>query len=215
MAQIKITAVSDLHGHTPKTDGGDILIVAGDLTASDKPVQYERFFQWLYHQEYDHKIVVAGNHDGWIEVRDIAIHTFPGCIYLENEGIEIDGINIWGSPHTKKFIGVNPLCAAFMCDTEEDLDEYWQMIPEDTDIVVTHGPPKGVLDLSYNRNRCGSETLLKRVMDISPQYHIFGHLHESYGTWESGNKYHPTKFINASHVNRMYDGVNDPVNFRI
>lgn len=207
---IRIAVLSDLHGYEPKTTGGDLLIIAGDLTASDKQTQYDRFFFWLDHQKYSKKIIVGGNHDGWLAERDTCIDYFPECDYLCDEGTEFEGIKIWGSPHTKTFIGINPLCAAFMCDTEEDLNEYWQMIPLDTDILITHGPPKGILDTSYNNNRCGSETLLRHVMEVKPRYHFFGHIHECGG--KDPHVIENTHFINASHVDHRYKPVNPPIN---
>lgn len=227
---MKIDCISDLHGHYPKLEGGDLLIVAGDLTARDTAIEYLDFNGWLCEQKYDRKIVIAGNHDGLIE-KGINVEIKEGlssvvvpiladrAIYLQDFGCHYQGMKIWGSPWTKNFKGQNPKCKAFGLDTEEELAAKWALIPDDTNILITHSPPYVILDhvekYCYGNSRdydilpCGSETLRQHVMQrIKPAIHVFGHIHE----W--GGKIVDTvttKFINASHVNEHYQPVNKPV----
>ena len=227
-----IDAISDLHGFFPDLKGGDLLIVAGDLTASDANAQYLLFMEWLDAQEYKQKIVVAGNHDNLLfeEKFKISLPEYYSqgerIIYLCDSGTEFEGPKIWGSPWTPLFRGVNRRCAAFMLP-EAELEAKFALIPDDVDILVTHGPPYGILDavrkygpFSHEREECvGSESLLKRVFDIRPQLHIFGHIHEGYGEYHHTPRdgascelgITPIKFINCSHVNERYEPVNKPI----
>ncbi len=204
-----IDCIADLHGHYPKLEGGDLLIVPGDLTASDKQNQYFKFEEWLEAQDYTKKVVIAGNHDNWLI--ENGPHMFDGSDYLCDSGTEFEGLKIWGSPWTKTFAGMNPHCKAFTCDTEDKLGEKWALIPGDTDILITHSPPYGVLDETSKGHSVGSRTLLIAVAGIKPILHCFGHIHERGGTdmffsWGMG-----TKFVNCSHVNACYKPVNKHV----
>ena len=160
-----IDCISDLHGFYPTLEGGDLLIVAGDLTARDTKEEHIEFSAWLSNQDYPHKVVIAGNHDNKLILLGGPIKA-PHVDYLldsgtefalwpelptaspENEGkiFERQKVKIWGSPWTLKFPRMNPNCMAFTCDTEEELAEKWKLIPEDIDILITHSPPYGILD---------------------------------------------------------------------
>jgi Icc-related predicted phosphoesterase len=125
-----------------------------------------------------HKIYVAGNHDTSIEKGLVTKDDFKnaGIIYLENESVVIDGIKIFGSPHTPNFGNW-----AFMKERTK-LERFWRLaIDEDVNIVVTHGPPKGILDKSYDRENnlecCGDKSLLNRILEVQPTYSLFGHIH--------------------------------------
>src|SRR5260370_12302474 len=157
-----IDVVSDLHGNFPKLEGGDLLIVAGDLTAKDDERGWLDFENWIYEQKYKEKIIIAGNHDNFLQTIDEHRmwkywEKIPNVTYLCDSGTEIlcypyldppnldnigvpykrKTIKVWGSPWTKTFEGMNPKCKAFTCDTEEELAEKWKLIPEDTDILIT------------------------------------------------------------------------------
>src|ERR1700687_3179512 len=146
-----IDCIADLHGHYPELEGGDLLIIAGDLTATGAINEYLDFNKWLSRQQYERKIVIAGNHDKLCEKgilintgKTVMMPTIPvldnKTIYICDSGTEFEGLKIWGTPWTKTFLGMNPRCKAFTCDTEEELAEKYQMIPEDTDILISHGP---------------------------------------------------------------------------
>lgn len=208
-----IDCISDLHGHYPKLEGGDLLIVAGDLTAHHEEEEYDDFWRWLCYQDYKHKVVVAGNHDVFLESNpDFLKDCGEDIHYLSDSGIELDGFKIWGSPWIKWFFGINPNCAAFTCVSEDEIKEKWDIIPRDTNILITHMPPFTILDKTSRGGHVGSSSLNSCV--LSGNYfsdldlHVFGHIHEN------GGKIFETpirKFVNASIMNEVYDPVNKPV----
>lgn len=101
---------------------------------------------------------------------------FEKCIYLEHQQVEIEGIKIFGSPYTIKYGN-----SAFQ-RKKQDLENVFSTIPHDIDLLITHGPPLGILDKTSKGNNAGSEELLKKVMKIKPKFHIFGHIHEGKGS---------------------------------
>jgi Icc-related predicted phosphoesterase len=159
----------------------DMVIHSGDATNPKNPYlsedEMQNFIYWYSLLPIKHKVFVAGNHDVCIEKNFIKKDDFEraGIIYLENDYIEIEGIKIWGSPVTPTFGEW-----AFM-RARHKTHELWQQIPDDTDIVVVHGPPATMLDLSYNRKNelefCGDSALMKRLLDINPKLCLFGHIH--------------------------------------
>lgn len=206
--------ISDLHGFHPKLEGGDLLIIAGDLTARDTQDQHMQFLSWIAQQDYKKKIWIAGNHDNFlIGTKFIPIKDL-GMEYLCDSGTEFEGLKIWASPWTKTFKGMNPHCKAFTVDTEKELAEKWALIPDDVDILITHSPPYGILDGVPNFSTgkviwTGSSSLRQEVTTrIKPRLHVFGHIHENGGNMVD---LITTKFINASHVNEFYKPVNKPV----
>jgi Icc-related predicted phosphoesterase len=231
-----IDCISDLHGYYPELEGGDLLIVAGDLTAQDMDYEYWKFNKWITDQSYLYGkvIVIAGNHDNLLiqtADRHMAHAYCHPAEYLCDSETEFEGLKIWGSPWTKTFEGMNPHCKAFTLDSEQELKEKWKLIPEDSDILVTHSPPRGILDqveredVFIEGHQCdilenvGSSSLQNSV--ASKRYvlklHVFGHIHEAYGIWdirniqkELGDPITPI-FVNASHVNERYQPVNKPV----
>jgi len=205
-----IDCISDLHGYKPLLEGGDLLIIAGDLTARDTKSEYADFLKWLDPISFKYKkiILIAGNHDGLI--KKYGTELLPGfCTYLQDSGCDFQGLKIWGSPWTKSFSGMNPHCKAFTCDTDEDLEKKWELFPDDIDILITHSPPYGYFDYVIRNHNCGSVSLRNHVMNrIKPKLHVFGHIHEWGGRILDTNI---TKFVNASHVNEYYEPVNEPV----
>ena len=146
----------------------------------------------------------------------------------EGKVYERPKLKIWGSPWTLKFEGMNPRCMAFTCDTEEELAEKWALIPDDVDILVTHGPPRSVLDWNNSGNNYGSRSLLRHATSLpNLKLFVFGHIHEAYGLYnpkdliefEQKNKHifgtakckSMPYIVNASHVNERYKPVNKPI----
>lgn len=120
---MKIDCISDLHGHFPKLDGGNLLIVAGDLTARDEVYQYNDFVKWLDYQKYENKVVIGGNHDNELQKYGWYFSDYITSIhYLCDSLTIINGLKIWGSPWTKTFARMNPRCKAFTYDQEEQLN---------------------------------------------------------------------------------------------
>lgn len=195
-----IDCISDLHGDYPKDlSGGDLLIIAGDITASDLSSQYLRFFSWLDKQDYEKKILVGGNHDGLFA--EIA-PDFGHWNYLCDSGTKFLGLKIWGSPWTPEFSSWH-----FMLPRGEKLKEKWDLIPSDTDILVTHGPAFGILDKTDYEERIGCKDLLKAVERVKPKLHVFGHNHGGYGKIERKE----TIFVNAARMDESYEPVNKPI----
>lgn len=210
-----IDCISDLHGYFPELDGGDLLIVVGDLTANDIGKQYENFNTWLLDQEYTRKIIIAGNHDGFMTDIYTARLVCMGAEYLYDSGTEFEGLKIWGSPWTLKFPRMNPKCMAFTVDTEEQLKEKWDMIPDDIDILITHSPPHGILDKCPNGN-VGSKSLSQNIEKLKPKLHVFGHIHECGGSKVLYKHNGPNTWcVNASIVNERYEHVNKPIRMKL
>lgn len=182
---MNIWHISDTHTyHELLTipEGIDMVIFSGDCSNPRDPYANEpevrAFIDWYSNLYVKYKIFVAGNHDSSIEKGLVTKKDFEdkGIVYLENEGVEIEGLKIWGSPVTPTF---GNWC--FM-KAREKINRVWEHIPEDTDILIIHGPPKGILDHSYNREgkyeRCGCNALRKQVLNrIKPQLMCFGHIH--------------------------------------
>jgi Icc-related predicted phosphoesterase len=230
-----IECVSDLHGYCPKLEGGDLLVVAGDLTARDDPKEHFAMWNWLSCQKYKKVIISAGNHDNFLQSKEgnhIIGNWNPAVSYLCDSGTEFEYYNprfpeedtgflasgkrtfkIWGSPWTLRFKGMNPHCMAFTCETEEELAEKWALIPDDVDILVTHSPPHGCyLDQNRKGNMLGSISLRDRIWKLNLKLHIFGHIHEGYGVRPLIG---PPNCVNASHVNERYEPVNKPIRIEL
>lgn len=216
---MKITAISDLHGHYPELPGGDLLIVAGDLTARDKVSEHIDFARWLSHQNYRKIVVVAGNHDGQYEEAHMAaafLSCEPSAVYLEDSGTTFEGYKIWGMPWTPTF------CDWHFMAGPEKRKEKCDLIPHDIDILVTHGPPYGILDQESGGEHCGCRFLRSTIERIQPRLHIFGHIHEGYGhevmlhTGDATNgddRY--THIYNVAIMNEDYEPVNKPTEIEL
>lgn len=203
-----IDCVSDIHGYFPKLEGGDLLLIAGDLTARDEPHEFEGFKEWLKKQKYTKKVLIAGNHDNFLAHIAKPAEYFEEAVYLCDSGTEFEGLKIWGTPWTKNFHGQNPLCKAFGYDLSTQMLEKFDLIPEDIDILITHSPPQGILDKTW-RSRVGCPHLRDKVLKMPKlRLHLFGHIHEGYGVQE-GNA--GMKFVNASFVNESYEPIHAPV----
>ncbi len=202
-----VDCISDLHGYFPDLPGGDLLIVAGDLTAADQEIQHLRFFEWLTQQRYNKTLFISGNHDAWMQ-KNRDYYDKGKVVYLCDSGTEFEGLRIWGSPWSLTFPGINPKCAAFT-GTEAVLRKKYIHIPKDLDILITHTPPWGMLDLSSDGLHCGSKELLFAVLEKKPRYHIFGHIHEAHGVLKKvtdhlKKDFKPMTHINCSLVNENY-----------
>lgn len=229
---MKITAISDLHGDRPKLEGGDLLIIAGDLTARDTLTQYQEFCYWMHNQPYERKVIIGGNHD--MRLQKVPFHfeeAITGVSYLLDSGTEISfqqnnwpngvgrgikdkRLNVWGTPWTRWFEGVNPDCTGFMLHTEFQLKDKFDLIPEDTDILVTHGPCFGRLDHTLYGDDAGSTALRDRVDYLRGKVlrlHIHGHIHEAYGRHEEGGLI----TLNVARMTRAYYPGNKIVNIEI
>lgn len=182
-----ILHISDTHTYHDLLkipSGIDMIIHSGDCSNPRDPYNNEPevrgFIDWYKEIPVKYKVYVAGNHDTSIEKGLVTKKDFEdaGIIYLENESVVIEGIKIFGSPHTPNFGNW-----AFMKERNK-LERFWRLaIDEDVNIVVTHGPPKGILDKSYDRENnmeaCGDKSLLNRILEVQPAYSLFGHVHNT------------------------------------
>jgi Icc-related predicted phosphoesterase len=205
-----IDCISDLHGFYPELQGGDLLIIAGDLVWHSQMKDYDEFFLWCAFQEYKKIIFISGNHD------NLAMSQFDwgeNIEYLLDSGTEFEGLKIWGSPWTRSFRNMNPKCKAFTKETDKELSKFWGEIPGDIDILITHSPPAGILDkiVAFENQTAdvGSPSLRHMVLDRNRfpklKLHVFGHIHEWGGQIFETNF---TKFVNASIVNEFCDHTN-------
>jgi Icc-related predicted phosphoesterase len=187
---------------------GDVLIHAGDATFEGEAQEVRAFSAWFGALPHEHKIFVAGNHDfGFQFQRSAAVGLLPaGCHYLEDSGVEINGVRFWGSPWQPWF-----LSWAFNLPRGEALKKHWDLIPAGTDVLVTHSPPYGIHDWVESGEHVGCEEMLKAVRRVRPAFHVFGHIHGGYGIKTKNG----TTFINASICDEGYQPVNAPIVFEI
>jgi Icc-related predicted phosphoesterase len=207
-----ITFISDTHErHREMTEllpGGDVIVCAGDVTNRGYSRPLRDFLEWFSILPYKHRIFIAGNHDFIFEnYRSKAaeiLKEYPDVIYLEDSEVIIDGVKFWGSPVSPWFHDW-----AFNRQRGDEIREYWYKIPLDTDVLITHTPPKGYGDYTLRtHDNVGCWDLFDIVTSqVKPKIHVFGHIHEGYGV----DKNETTTFINASSVDFMYNPGNPPI----
>jgi predicted phosphodiesterase len=214
---VRIVCLSDTHGkHGALTvPDGDVLVHAGDATMRGDEREIAAFANWLAGLPHRHKLVIAGNHD-WLFERQpgLARELLGPVTYLLDSGLEIDGVRFWGSPWQPWFMDW-----AFNLRRGAPLRAKWELIPEGTDVLLTHGPPQGILDqvvgvvsramgaMLGQGEHVGCEELLAAVQRLRPRVHVFGHIHEGYGQETRDG----TRFVNASNCDRLYRPVNPPI----
>jgi hypothetical protein len=199
LTQVCIVCISDLHSLPLPSNlpPGDMLIVAGDLTEGRPSHLLSRLDELQnLKSQFPHIFVIGGNHDraldGTCDSRDAAVYddieeraecreafrTASGIVYLENNGIEIcvNGriIKVWGSP--RSLATTQQTCFGYT--SGKDAQDLWAQIPDDTDILITHGPPLGYMD----KYGLGCEELRKALWRVKPLAHVFGHVHEGHGS---------------------------------
>lgn len=204
---MKVVFISDTHSYHDqlKSLKGDMIIHAGDVSKRGSIYEIEDFLNWFKSLDFKHKIFIAGNHDFFFEEAikyEIQMLIPKGVTYLNDSGVKIDNLNIWGSPIQPWFNNW-----AFNKMRGEEIKSHWDLIPNNTDILVTHGPPFEILDQTIIGESVGCEDLLEKVSAVKPKIHVFGHIHESYGLLDLND----TKFINASVLDVGYNFSNLPV----
>ena len=146
---LTLVCVSDTHGrHRDLTvPPGDVFLFAGDLSNHGRADDVSEFDDWLGTLPHPHKVIICGNHDFHFE-RDPADarRRITHAAYLQDSGTEIAGLKVWGSPWQPRFFDW-----AFNLDRGPDIAAKWALIPDGTDVLVTHGPPAGVLDQTPSR----------------------------------------------------------------
>jgi Icc-related predicted phosphoesterase len=189
---VRVVALSDTHELHRELDLplGDILIHAGDFTFFGKRrSQIADFDAWLGELPYRYKIVIPGNHEFALEADQQMRSVITNAVLLIDEGVEIAGLKVWGSP-------VTPLHGvAFGESNPAERKKHWARIPKGTDILVTHGPPYGILDVAPDSDAHeGCPQLLDAVLRLKPRLHVFGHVHGAYGILRNEH----TTYVNAA-----------------
>lgn len=226
--ELEIVHFSDTHGQHERINlpSADIGIFSGDLSAG-RGGYYETkaFLEWLSLQKHVVNIVmVFGNHDVWsdpkYEKETTSADWLKGLIknygllepgnhiqLLQNNSIDIMGLKIWGSPYSAWFHGDR---WAWNLERGEPAKEFWKKIPDDTQLLITHGPGR-YLDLTIHGHKVGDEDLGNRIEEIKPLLHCFGHIHEEYGVIERDGTIHS----NASILANYHGAINQPNKFTL
>lgn len=217
---MRIVIISDTHGlhgimRNPLPTG-DVLIHAGDVCNIGSESDVRNFVHWFQNLKgYDTKIFIAGNHDWGFERKEPWLYNYindenlsqSDCVYLEDNSFTIEDpkfskpIKFYGTPWQPPFMNW-----AFNVP-EKDLHKYWEKIPLDTDVLITHSPPQEIRDFTLRDGPQGSSSLRVYSEKIKPALHVFGHIHEAYGELASID----TLFVNASICTLRYVPSNKPV----
>jgi Icc-related predicted phosphoesterase len=189
---LRLVLLGDTHELHRKVEvpGGDILIHVGDFTMFSKNMTAVADFNtWLGELPHHRKILVPGNHEYFLEAHPSNQSMLNNATVLINESIEADGLRVWGSPVTPLYGG------AFGLSSAEDRKRLYAQIPQGTDVLITHGPPYGILDSAPGSGiHSGCRELLEAVLRIRPKLHVFGHIHGAYGIFRTDQ----TTFVNAA-----------------
>ena len=199
---LRLVLLSDTHGlhREISIPDGDVLVHAGDFCSEGEAVQARSFGEFLRGLPHRHKVVIAGNHDRCLEADpDLGPEIFAGCHYLLDSGVEIEGVTFWGSPWQPWFFDM-----AFNLERGAELREKWDLIPAHVDVLITHCPPKFVLDRIETGENAGCEELRDATVRTCPRLHVFGHIHHGHGWRRLGNTLH----VNASNC----AGYQEPLN---
>uniref|UniRef100_A0AC34QEX5 Calcineurin-like phosphoesterase domain-containing protein n=1 Tax=Panagrolaimus sp. JU765 TaxID=591449 RepID=A0AC34QEX5_9BILA len=194
---LRFVCISDTHEKLGKVlagiPPGDVLVHCGDFTNFGEAEEIKQFDLEMAQLPHRHKIVVAGNHElGFEDGEDLALRdskyvgrgTARGYELLKN-------------------------CVYLQDSSITELLECWKKIPDDVDVLLTHTPPLGHLDL-FCGERWGCADLLEAVEKrVKPKYHVFGHVHENPGCTTNGT----TVFVNAANCNNSLEPANPPIVF--
>ena len=181
MRLIHLSDTHGLHEQLPDLPEADIVAHTGDITENGTIEEAEGFMEWFCSLPYRHKIFIAGNHDMCLYGANI--EGLPDNVhYLCNEAITIDGIKFYGVP------------MFLHDDLEGNFPELYSRIPDDIDVLLTHQAPLGILDDQDGIN-FGDYYLYKRVIEVKPKYHLFGHLHH---TEKTRMTFRGVRFSNAA-----------------
>ena len=176
---MRLVLVSDTHQRHDDlvVPDGDVLVHAGDFCRRGRADEVARFNAWLGIQNHRHKVVIAGNHDFLFEQEPaIARSLLTHATYLEDSGVKIGGLRFWGSPWQPRFFDW-----AFNLDRGAPLREKWDKIPDHVDVLIVHGPPRGVLDRTWRGEAVGCDDLLAAIARVRPKLFVCGHIHEAHG----------------------------------
>lgn len=232
--------MSDTHGLQSSLtwdidwEGIDMVAHSGDFTNVGEEKDVVAFFDWFSNLPVKYKVCTAGNHDKsfdpkfwydgakdsdrykkriakaeeWLPPIIDALKAKEGCFFLNHELVEIDGFKIFGSPWSVSF---HEAYWAFNLKEGPLALNMYSDIPEDVDLLITHGPAFGRLDRTSSGINTGSEILAERIKVTKPQYHLCGHIHEAYGMSQDDD----TTYLNSSILNIYYEQANEPQKFEL
>ena len=204
--KVDIVCISDTHGREELVTlpPGDLLLHAGDWGARGNEPHAIGFLQWFESQPHPNKAFIAGNHSFFSENKKsqfahLVGEYAPSCHYLCDSGVTLCGLRIWGSPVQPRFLDW-----AWNRDRGAAIKAHWDLIPLDTQVLITHGPPHGILDdVRGERASQGCRDLLDAVKRLPElRLHVFGHLHLSGGCRVIEGS---ATFVNAAMVDEDYE----------
>lgn len=210
---MKIVCLADTHGMHNKINvpDGDILIHCGDIVPNEHPVHYMNFARWFEQFPHQYKILVPGNHDLALE-DEPKMFRYDKFIVLIDSYIKIKGLQIYGTPYQPHFMDW-----AFNVYSDKKRIGIFNKMPENLDILITHCPPRGILDKNKQGESCGDNVLAEIVKVKKPKYHIFGHIHHSYGMGkhilidDNIDKKDIIEYVNCSVLDDDYKLKNKPI----
>jgi len=202
---MRLVLLSDTHGlhKDVQVPAGDVLLHAGDFSNRGKFFEVLEAANWLRSLPHTHKIVIAGNHDLLLE-KDPSLgqSLFNDLTYLQDSGVDVPGLGfVYGSPWQPEFWG------AFNLPRGAALKSRWDRIPAETKVLITHGPPAGHGDLTLDGEHAGCKDLLTAVQRVQPILHVYGHIHEGFGSTYCG----VTQCVNAAVCDIRYKPIQGPV----
>lgn len=201
MRILHLSDTHNLHRQLSALPAADVIVHSGDVSYAGTGPEVMDFIEWFGALDYKYKIFLAGNHDSCLDGKSATLiqALLPeGCYYLCNTGIDIEGVKFWGVPFF------------FSEELSGDYIDGIARIPVDTDVLVSHRSPQGILDISDGYTY-GCPDLRQKVLDLRPRYHLFGHIHDAYGVEKSAH----TTFANAALVDEDYQLVNAPLVFDV
>lgn len=199
---MRLVLISDTHNQQRalRLPPGDVLVHAGDFTMRGTEPEVRAFGEWLGEQRYEHKVLIAGNHDFLFEREpQLARSLLPAQVhYLFDSEVTVGGLRFWGAPWQPWFLDW-----AFNLRRGPELAARWALIPEGVDVLITHGPPMGTADRTVHGEDVGCADLAEAMKRVKPRLSVFGHIHEGYGFY--GDK------ANVAICDEKYRLVNEPV----
>lgn len=193
MRLLHLSDTHSKHRSLQNLPNADVIIHSGDASFSGSEDEVLDFLNWFCDLDYPHKIFVAGNHDDCLYGEQI--EGLPDNFhYLCHSGVEIEGVHFWGVP-------------LFVEDAlkEGRTKKLLKLIPDNTNVLISHSPPYGILDFDDNIHY-GCDNLLERIKQLNPRFHLFGHIHANYGI----KKIDETTFVNSAIMNEEYKFINKP-----
>lgn len=210
---MRLVFISDTHlRHAFSIPEGDVLVHCGDFTMRGSASEISRFDQWqqTLKSKFRYTVIIAGNHEiGFEETPEAAQRLLKTPRYLQDSSIVIEGVKFYGSPWQPWFYDW-----AFNFPEGSEgrrvARETWAKIPDDTDVLVTHGPPYGILDRNLQREHCGDRDLPFALKRVKPRIHAFGHIHCAHGSMRHPG-YGDTLFVNACICDEAYMPTQAPI----